>query len=303
MILSLRTRAFCASAIVAALALRDRRPSRACRRPTASSGTSRTPRPGRRTAAASRPAAAPTRSTASAISSSACAPPAARCSCRNQYLTRLRPRARRRRAASIRSRRCCTATSSSRARCSRRRTRTTCATSTASPTPRPSDRAVDVAWGGAAGAFEDGGPVTVAATSDGDRTIDPADTFVTVMQNAQRVADPMRGPSGHGPSAHVLGSHAPGLLTAVGDMYADPFTEPWPGYDPAHIGYVFTLTVKPGQTAVADDLRRQGTERGLRSARRLPDPAARRAGRRRSTRRRTPGRAEDSRRRDPRSRA
>jgi Asp-tRNA(Asn)/Glu-tRNA(Gln) amidotransferase A subunit family amidase len=68
------------------------------------------------------------------------------------------------------------------------------------------------------------------------------------MQNAKGAADPMRGPSGHGPSVHVLGSHASGLLTAVGDMYGDPFTSRWPGYDPAHIGYVFTLTVKPGQT-------------------------------------------------------
>jgi hypothetical protein len=68
------------------------------------------------------------------------------------------------------------------------------------------DRVVNAAWVGAAGAFEDGGPVTVATTSNGDRLIDLADTFVTVMQNAKRVADPMRGPSGHGPSAHVLGS-------------------------------------------------------------------------------------------------
>jgi amidase len=110
------------------------------------------------------------------------------------------------------------------------------------------DRVADVAWGGAAGAFEDGGPVTVATTSNGDRRIDLADTFVTVMQNARHVADPMRGPSGHGPSAHVLGSHAAGLLAAIGDMYADPFTDRWPGYDPAHIGYVFSLTIKPGQT-------------------------------------------------------
>ena len=110
------------------------------------------------------------------------------------------------------------------------------------------DRVVDVAWGGAAGAFEDGGPVTVATSSNGDAKIDFTDTFVTVMQNAKHVTDPMRGPSGHGPSAHVLGSHAAGLLTAVGDMYADPFTDRWPGYDPAHIGYVFTLRVKPGQT-------------------------------------------------------
>jgi amidase len=109
-------------------------------------------------------------------------------------------------------------------------------------------RLVDVAWGGAAGVFEDGGPVTVAVTSNGGRRIGLADSFVTVMQNARRVNEPLRGPSGHGPSAHVLGSHTAGLLTAVGDMYANPFTDPWPGYDPAHIAYVFTLTIGPGQT-------------------------------------------------------
>src|SRR5205085_11705457 len=98
-------------------------------------------------------------------------------------------------------------------------------------------RVVDVAWGGAAGAFEDGGPATVATTSNGDRRIDRGDTFVTVMQNAQRAADPMRGPSGHGPSAHVLGSEASALFASVGDMYGDPFVDPWPGYDPAHIAY------------------------------------------------------------------
>src|SRR5205809_655484 len=110
------------------------------------------------------------------------------------------------------------------------------------------DRVVDVAWGGASGAFEDGGRLDVATTSDGDRRIDLDDTFVVVMQNARNVSDPMRGPSGHGPSAHVLGSHVSGVLSAVGDMYADPFTDRWPGYDPAHIGYVFTLTIRPGQT-------------------------------------------------------
>ena len=110
------------------------------------------------------------------------------------------------------------------------------------------DRIVDLAWGGAAGAYEDGGLVTVATTSSGDATIDRGDTFVTVMQNARKAPDPWRGPSGHGPSAHVLGSHAATLFTGAGDMYADPFTSRWPGYDPAHIGYVFSLTIKPGQT-------------------------------------------------------
>ncbi len=111
------------------------------------------------------------------------------------------------------------------------------------------ERIVQVAWGGAAGAYEDGGKVAVATTSDGDRQIDPADSYVTVMQNARSVPDPMRGPSGHGPSAHVLGSNTAGLLTSVGNMYADPFTDKWPGFDPAHIGYVFRLRLRPHETA------------------------------------------------------
>ena len=109
------------------------------------------------------------------------------------------------------------------------------------------ERLVDVAWGGAAGAFDDGGRVAVAATASGDRRIDPADSFVTVMQNAKGVANPASGPSGHGPSAHVLGTKA-GVRIAVGDMFGDPFVDQWPGYDPAHIGYVFSLRLRPGQT-------------------------------------------------------
>src|SRR6185295_2987351 len=73
------------------------------------------------------------------------------------------------------------------------------------------------------------------------------DTFATVMQNAKRVDDPMRGPSGHGPSAHVLGTRR-GVLTRVGDMYADPFTDRYPGFDPAHVAYVFTLPLRAGET-------------------------------------------------------
>ena len=80
-----------------------------------------------------------------------------------------------------------------------RQTLTTSATSTASSTPRDDDRIVEVAWGGAAGAYDEGGLAAVAATSSGDRRIDQADSFVTMMQNVRRVDDPMRGPSGHGP--------------------------------------------------------------------------------------------------------
>jgi hypothetical protein len=109
------------------------------------------------------------------------------------------------------------------------------------------ERIIQVAWGGAAGAYDDGGQVAVATTANGDRKIDLSDSYVTVMQNAKTVANPALGPSGHGPSAHVLGSKV-GTLTSVGDMYADPFTNAWPGFDPAHIGYVFTLRLRPGET-------------------------------------------------------
>jgi amidase len=109
------------------------------------------------------------------------------------------------------------------------------------------DRIVEVAWGGAVGAYDEGGLAAVATTSSGDRQIDANDTFVTMMQNVRRVGDPMRGPSGHGPSAHVLGT-ATGVLTRAGDMYADPFVDRYPGFDPAHVGYVFRLALRPGET-------------------------------------------------------
>ena len=106
------------------------------------------------------------------------------------------------------------------------------------------ERLVEVAWGGAAGAFTDGGLVAIAATSSGDRAITGADQFVTVMQNARNVNDPMLGPSGHGPSAHVIGQGH----TSVGDMQGDPFAGSWPGGDPAHIAYLFSLRLRPGET-------------------------------------------------------
>src|SRR4029079_15092272 len=111
------------------------------------------------------------------------------------------------------------------------------------------ERIVEVAWGGAAGAYDDGGRLAVATTSNGDHYIDLTDSFVTVMQNAKKVADPMAGPSGAGPSAHALGSKTAGLLTEIGDMYGNPFLDKWPGFDTAHIGYAFTLKLKPGQSA------------------------------------------------------
>src|SRR6476660_2647676 len=56
------------------------------------------------------------------------------------------------------------------------------------------ERTIQLAWGGAAGAYDDGGQVAIATTANGDRKIDLGDAFVTVMQNAKSVADPRRGP-------------------------------------------------------------------------------------------------------------
>ncbi len=110
------------------------------------------------------------------------------------------------------------------------------------------DRIVQVAWGGAVGAYDDGGRAMVAATADGDRLIEPSDAFVTMMQNVKGVSSPGDGPSGHGPSSHVLGDKQ-GLVTAIGDMFGDPFERRWPGFDPAHVGYVFTLRLRPGESS------------------------------------------------------
>ncbi len=161
--------------------------------------------------------------------------------------------------------------------CSRRRTRTISATSTASPTSADEPRTVSVAWGGAAGAFDDGGPATVAATSNGDRAIDLTDSFVTVMQNAQRVTDPLRGPSGHGPSAHVLGTATSGLLTSGRRHVRRSVCRlvSWLRSGAHRLRLHVHRRARPDGRA--DDVRRQRAERGLRSARRLSDPDARRA--------------------------
>ena len=50
------------------------------------------------------------------------------------------------------------------------------------------ERVVEVAWGGAAGAYDDGGRAAVAVTSNADRRIDLTDSFVTMMQNARSVS-------------------------------------------------------------------------------------------------------------------
>ena len=238
-----RRRSFCAAAIVRAVGVRAASGHAPARRPTASSGTSRTRRRGRRTAAASRPAAAPIRSTASAISSSACAPPAARRSCRTQYLTGFglahdggerfdsitpvlhgdvlvaRALFAPKDADYLRYVDSYTNTRQRRPRRS---------TSPGAARRAPSKTA---AWS------------TVAASSNGDRD-DRSRRHLRHGHAEREAAWPIRraGRRAMGRRRTCSARTPPALLTGVGDMYADPFTSRWPGYDPAHIGYVFTLT-------------------------------------------------------------
>jgi hypothetical protein len=71
-------------------------------------------------------------------------------------------------------------------------------------------RTVRIAWGGATGAFDDGGRVAVATTSSGDRRHrSPRPVRHRDAERARR-HEPGAGPLGHGPSAHVLGTKARG---------------------------------------------------------------------------------------------
>ncbi len=105
---------------------------------------------------------------------------------------------------------------------------------------------VEVAWGGAVGAYDDGGRAAVAATSSGDRRIDlERHLRDDDAERATASPDPSRGPVGPWSLGARAGDRHPELLTSVGDMYADPFADRWPGFDPAHVGYVFTLRLAP----------------------------------------------------------
>ena len=183
------------------------------------------------------------------LSSCRFAAPTAPCSSRNQLPERLRPASRRRGTIRFASRRCWPRASSSPAVSPPRRTRTTCVISIPSPTPRPKN-ASSKSPGAARPA-----PTRTAGWWRSPRrrmaiggSIRPTPSS-TMMQNAKSVADPAQGPSGHGPSAHVLGQGRAGSARRrSATCTAIRSTSTWPGFDPAHIGYVFTLRLRPGET-------------------------------------------------------
>ncbi len=108
---------------------------------------------------------------------------------------------------------------------------------------------LEVVYGGAIGAYADGGYPAIAATSDGDRKLEIGDNYVVFMQNLLDTPDPAEGPSGYGPSAHVFSNGNGGSLVGFSAIDTKPFDARFP--DPAapqSIGFLHRLNLRPGET-------------------------------------------------------
>lgn len=105
---------------------------------------------------------------------------------------------------------------------------------------------IEVAWGGSM-ARDLNAPAEVAASSDGNLTLDPStDRWVTFMKNGQGVADPSQGPSTNGPAGQLFTDGS--LVPRLGDAEFDPFDQPYPGRENGFLAYVYTLELAPGET-------------------------------------------------------
>jgi hypothetical protein len=131
------------------------------------------------------------------------------------------------------------------------------------------DRLVDVAWGGASGAFEDGGPVAVATTSNGDRRIDLADLRDGDAERAARErtgARAVRSRSVGSRSWIPCGRSADWRRRHVRESVHRSVARL---RSRAHRVRVHAHDQTRPDGGV-DDVRREGPERSLRSARRIP---------------------------------
>ncbi len=111
--------------------------------------------------------------------------------------------------------------------------------------------ALEVVYGGAIGSYADGGYPEIAVTSDGDQSLEQDDHYVVFMQNLLDTPDPVEGPSGYGPSAHVFSNANGGSLVGFSAIDTQPFDAEFP--DPAapqSIGFLHRLTLRPGETKI-----------------------------------------------------
>ncbi len=141
------------------------------------------------------------------------------------------------------------------------------------------DRMIDVAWGGAAGAFEDGGPV------DGGRFIErqPDDRPDRYLRHGHAECE-ARGRSGARSlrpwSVGACPGFARGGPVDGGRRHVRrPVREPVAWLRSRAHRLCVHADRASGPDRLADDVRREGAERGLRSARRVPDSTSRCAGR------------------------
>jgi amidase len=108
-------------------------------------------------------------------------------------------------------------------------------------------RTVRVSWGGSLGSDGTPGWGRVAASTDGDRTPEATDSWVTWMTDASNaLADPSTGPSSKAPLAQVTGTLA---KDGLGDTEYDPFADAYPGRLASFIGYRYRLELAPGKAA------------------------------------------------------
>ncbi len=110
---------------------------------------------------------------------------------------------------------------------------------------------LELVYGGAIGAYADGGYPEIAATSDDDRMLETGDHFVVFMHNLLDNPNPLDGPSGYGPSAHVFSNTDGGSLSGFSAIDTQPFDSEFP--DPAapqSIGFLHRLNLGPGETKV-----------------------------------------------------
>lgn len=106
-------------------------------------------------------------------------------------------------------------------------------------------RHVSVAWGGNLGS--DAG-TTLAETSSGDLAFDMDDRWAVTIQNQQ--FNPAGPAQDDAPVGYLW--RGQGDTSYQGTALYNPathFTMPWPGNDEDDLGYVFKLTLQPGQTA------------------------------------------------------
>jgi amidase len=111
---------------------------------------------------------------------------------------------------------------------------------------------VETSFGGTLGQNAGNNQAAVAATSTGDTTITPADSWAEIATPTTAATSPTSGPSQNGPVGLVLGTPSPfaGAFSRTANALRNPFANPLAttGEEANFFGFLGTLTLAPGQT-------------------------------------------------------